>query len=80
MRLLIAAGLAIVLAACSQSGARGAGEVSPPEAKALEEAAAMLDERRLPPEALAPETEPPAPATGPEQAEMTGDTAPPSGQ
>ncbi len=56
--------LALALAGCGEDGARAPGAVSPGEAKALEEAAAMLDERRLPPEAL--------PTAAP--AEMTGDT------
>lgn len=70
-RWLIAAGLALTLAACGGEGARAPGGVSAGEAKALEDAAAMLDERRLPPEALPSET--PAPAS----AEMTGDAAAP---
>ena len=56
MRLTAAAALAftlpLALAACGESGASAPGAVSPGEAKALDEAAAMLDERRLPPEAL----------------------------
>jgi len=72
MRLLFAAPLALVLAACGEERARAPGEVSEGEAKALEAAAAMLDQRRLPPEALPPEA-------GAEPEELTGDTAPPSG-
>lgn len=62
---LLAAALALTLAACGSEEAREAGAVSPGEAKALDEAASMLDERRLPPEAL--------PTDAP--AEMTGDAA-----
>ena len=71
MRLIIAAGLALTLAACSSEGASAPGGVSEGEAKALDEAASMLDERRLPPEALPPEADP---------ANLTGDTAAPSGE
>lgn len=80
-RLLIAAGLACILAACGESGADAPGAVSQGEAKALEDAASMLDERRLPPEALPPEAIPPGaagPGTGAEK--MTGDTAPPAAE
>lgn len=74
---LAAMGLALglALAACSESGADAPGEVSAGEAKALDEAAAMLDARRLPPEALPPEDQPRAAVPS----EMTGDTAQPSG-
>lgn len=75
-------GLVLTLAACGGEQARAPGEVSEGEAKALEEAASMLDERRLPPEALPPEGGPepaPQPAPAPADAEMTGDTAQPSG-
>jgi hypothetical protein len=61
--------LALALAACGSEGARDPGAVSPGEAKALDEAAQMLDERRLPPEALPTD----APTAAP--AEMTGDAA-----
>jgi hypothetical protein len=59
--------LALALGACGDEPAEAPGGVSPAEAKALEDAAAMLDERQLPPEAL-PTDAPPA--------EMTGDPAP----
>ena len=70
----LAACLVLILAACGGEGARAPGEVSAGEAKALEEAAEMLDRRRLPPAALPPEAAavPQAPP-----AEMTGDAAPP---
>ena len=66
----VAVCLALILAACGDQGASAPGEVSPGEAKALEDAASMLDERRLPPEALPTESPtdapvdaaPPAPA------------------
>lgn len=58
---------ALALAACGDETAEAPGGVSPAEAKALEDAASMLDERQLPPEAL-PTDAPPA--------EMTGDPAP----
>jgi hypothetical protein len=70
MRLPVIASLALALAACGGEQARAPGAVSPGEAKALEEAAAMLDERKLPPEALPPEAAP---------SDMTDDNAPPSG-
>lgn len=73
VRLLLATGLALLLAACGGEGARAPGGVSEGEAKALDAAAAMLDERRLPSEALPPE-EPPRG----EAAEMTGDRATPA--
>ena len=66
---ILAAALALVLAACGSEQARDPGAVSPGEAKALDDAASMLDERRLPPEAL-PTVAPTAPP-----AEMTGDAA-----
>lgn len=65
---VLAFALSLALAACGDEGAGAPGGVSPGEAEALEEAAAMLDERRLPPEALPPEADP---AAAP--AEMTGD-------
>ncbi|MFO6431032.1 hypothetical protein ACLBKT_13200 [Erythrobacter sp. W302b] len=67
----IAVSLALTLAACGGEGASAPGGVSAGEAKALEDAAAMLDERRLPPEALPSDAPVPAPA------EMTGDAAAP---
>jgi len=70
MRLTFVTGLALALAACGGEQASAPGAVSAGEAKALEEAAAMLDERKLPPEALPPEAAP---------ADMTDDKAPPSG-
>lgn len=76
-------GLALTLAACGGEQARAPGEVSEGEAKALEAAASMLDQRRLPPDALPPEAGPeagPEPATAPADAEMTGDTAQLSGK
>ena len=60
---------ALALAACGSAPAREAGPVSPGEAKALDEAAEMLDARRLPAEAV-PTDAPTAPP-----AEMTGDAA-----
>jgi hypothetical protein len=71
---LALAALALVLAACGDEGASAPGAVSPGEAKQLDDAASMLDERKLPPEALpteAPTTAPPSAAP----AEMTGDAA-----
>jgi len=61
----LALAMTLALAACGDEAAAPAGGVSPGEAKALDEAAQMLDERRLPPEAL--------PTDAP--AEMTGDAA-----
>lgn len=68
---LVMLAASVLLAACSDGGAEAPGGVSEGEAKALDEAAEMLDKRSLPPEAGPP----PAPA-----AEMTGDTPAPSGQ
>lgn len=65
-RLLIALGLALVLAGCGGDRASAPGGVSEGEARALDKAAAMLDQRRLPPEAIPAE---PAPA------EIVGDSA-----
>jgi hypothetical protein len=65
----ILAALTLALAACGGEQARDPGAVSPGEAKALDEAASMLDERRLPPEALPTDAPTDAPA------EMTGDAA-----
>ena len=74
-RLIPAATLALALAlsGCGDEGAKAPGGVSPGEAKALDDAAAMLDQRQLPPEALP--TDAPA-AGGTPSAEMTGDAAP----
>ncbi|MEQ5787795.1 hypothetical protein J3454_07825 [Erythrobacter sp. NFXS35] len=68
-RLLILAALVPALAACEGDGVDAPGGVSPGEAEALEDAADMLDERRLPPEALPPEAAP----TGAVPAEAAGD-------
>ncbi len=55
--------LALLLAACGPAGNDpGPGGVTVDEARALDDAAAMLDERRLPEEALR-ETPPPATPT-----------------
>ena len=70
MRLPVIVTLALALAACGGEQASAPGAVSPGEAKALEEAAAMLDERKLPPEALPPEAGP---------ADMKDDSNVPSG-
>jgi hypothetical protein len=58
--------LVACLAACDGAGADAPGGVSAGEAEALEDAAEMLDERRLPAQALPPEAA---------SAELTGDTA-----
>ena len=64
-RLALASALALTLAACgSADDARGAGGVTAGEARALDEAAEMLEQRRLPPEAFEPA---PAPEATPEQ-------------
>ncbi len=65
--------LLIALAACDQTGGTGPGGVSEGEASALEDAAEMLDERRLPDGALPPLDGPPV--EGGESTEMTGDSA-----
>lgn len=73
--LAIALALPLALAACGSDRASAPGGVSPGEAKALEDAASMLDERQLPPEAL-PTGVPSGTAPAPAPAEMTGDAAP----
>lgn len=70
----LALALALGLAACGSEQASDAGAVSPGEAKALDDAASMLDERRLPPEALPTDASTEAP-TEAAPAEMTGDAA-----
>jgi len=71
-RLPLAAALALFLAGCGNERVDAPGAVTPGEAEALDDAASMLDERRLPPEALP--SDGPAKASPP--AEMTGDAAP----
>jgi len=73
--LVLALALPLALAACGSEGASAPGGVSPGEAKALDDAAAMLDQRQLPPEAL-PTDAPSAAPTARPSAEMTGDAAP----
>ncbi len=51
---LVTLAIAIPLAACGSSGGSAPGAVSEGEAEALEEAAEMLDERRLPEGTLPP--------------------------
>lgn len=63
--LLLPLALLPALVACDSAGPDAPGGVSAGEAEALDDAAEMLDQRRLPPEALPPEAAP---------AEMTGDT------
>jgi hypothetical protein len=75
LRLTFAAALGLVLAGCGGERASAPGGVTPPEAEALEDAAKMLDERRLAPEALVTDAPTPTPAP----AEMTGDRAPTGG-
>ncbi len=70
----LALALPLALPACGDEGASAPGGVSPGEAQALDDAASMLDERQLPPEAL-PTDAPPEGATPPAPAEMTGDTS-----
>jgi len=72
--------LAMVLAACGKGeNAPGPGGVTAGEARALDEAAEMIEQRRLPPAALRP---PAAPAEGPDQTVQTPDGArtPPAAQ
>lgn len=77
---LLAAALALVLplavAGCGNDAASAPGGVSPGEAKALDDAAAMLDKRQLPPEALPTDLPTASPPSGTAPAEMAGDTAP----
>lgn len=75
-RPILAAAVALVLASCGDEGAKAPGGVSPGEAKALEDAASMLDERKLPPEALPSNGSTDAPGGEAPGAEMTGDAAP----
>jgi hypothetical protein len=70
LSLLATLAFPLALAACGSEEASPPGEVTPGEAKALDEAAQMLDERRLPPEALTTDGPTDAPA------EVTGDAAP----
>lgn len=72
---ILAAALALVLAACESEQARDPGAVSPGEAKALDDAASMLDERRLPPEALPTDAPADTSPETPAPAEMAGDAA-----
>lgn len=67
---LAALALTFAVSACGDDAAEAPGTVSAEEAKALEDAASMLDERALPPEALPSD----APSGAP--AEMTGDASP----
>lgn len=62
--------LSFALAACGDEAADEPGVVSADEARALEDAASMLDERALPPEVL------PSGAPDAAPAEMTGDASP----
>lgn len=62
--------LSFALAGCGDEAADEPGAVSADEARALEDAASMLDERALPPEA------PPSDAPDAAPAEMTGDGSP----
>lgn len=77
-RLTLAAALALALApglsACGDEGAKAPGGVSPGEAKALDEAAAMLEERKLPPEAVPTDAATATPTPAP--ANSTGDAKP----
>ena len=74
----LALGLAFALAACGDEKTSAPGGVSPGEAKALEDAASMLDERKLPPEAIPSDasisSSTAKPAAAP--AEATGDALP----
>jgi hypothetical protein len=55
-----------LLAACGQRDTdSGPGGVSVGEARALDEAAAMLEQKRLPPAAIAPAAPPAAPGPSP---------------
>ena len=70
MRTLVLGAGALLLAGCGPNDTDpGPGGVTVGEARALDEAAEMLDEQRLPPEALPPErpeaTVAPAPAETP---------------
>jgi hypothetical protein len=78
LRLTLAAALGLALAACGREQASAPGGVTPAEAEALENAADMLEQRRIPPEAVVSEAAPSAaPSVAP--AEMTGDPAPSGG-
>ncbi len=80
MRQLATASLALAwaLTACDSSGPDAPGGLSEGEARALDAAAEMLDQRRLPAEALPPEAAVPAAPAAP--AEMTGDTGAANGK
>lgn len=70
----LALAAAIALAGCGGEGASAPGAVSPGEAEKLEDAASMLDERRLPADAVPTDAPTEAPVEVP--AEVTGDAAP----
>ncbi len=76
-RAAICAPTILALAACGGGGSdTGPGAVSEGEAQALDEAAEMLDERRLPPEVLptaAPVIPDPSETTGESAGETAGD-------
>ena len=56
----------LLLAACGSGGGNGPAGVTAEESRALDEAAQMIESRRLPPDALAPMTPaPPASASPP---------------
>lgn len=63
----------LTLSACDNGGGTGPGGVSEGEASALDDAAEMLDARRLPDEALPPLEGPPVEQQ--ETPEVTGDDA-----
>lgn len=65
--------LPLALVACGSEDPAPPGAVSPGEAKALEDAASMLDERQLPPQALPTEAPADIPVDAP--ADLTGDSA-----
>lgn len=78
-RCILIAAIGLALAACDGSGGTAPGAVSEGEARALEEAAEMLDKQR-PPKGILPETEAPGAAETPDvedkaPSEMTGDRA-----
>jgi len=61
----------LLVSACGGGGSNGPGGVTAEESRALDEAAQMIEARRLPPEALAPMTPAPSDSATPPAAPPT---------
>lgn len=77
---LFALVLSLGLAACSEESDISPSAVSPGEAQALDEAAAMLDEQRVPLDSIAPTIPDEIDEKTDDPADLTGDELPSSGQ